>query len=190
MSRDSQHSTQSSHSASLCPRCGAQAVRPRARDGRTMRYRNLARLPLPADVALPMCGRCRHDFVDADTQARLAPVLHEQYRRALQARVRLSIDALMIHTSQRKLEILLGLSQGYLSRLRSGGGNPSPELVSHLALLAMDPTTRLAELEQYWAAPAFNPKAGLAAVEESARDSDDRDSPDDDDDDLAAPGPR
>ena len=52
--------------------------------------------------------------------------------------------------------MLLGLSQGYLSRLRSGGGNPSPELVSNLALLAQDPKTRLSELERYWAEPTLD----------------------------------
>jgi len=57
----------------------------------------------------------------------------------------------MLHISQRRLELLIGQSQGYLSRLRIGAGNPSAELVSHLAMLAHDPKTRLAELERYWA---------------------------------------
>ena len=155
MSHESRESAsaQSQTTPPPCPQCGAPAVRGRARPGRTIRYRNMAALPLPADIALPACLRCRHEFVDAETQARLQPLLHEEYRRALQQRVRVSIDALMQHISQRKLEVLLGLSQGYLSRLRSGGGNPSPELVSHLALLAGDPATRLAELERYWAEP-------------------------------------
>lgn len=132
-------------------------MRGRARPGRSIRYRNLGVLPLPADVAVPTCVRCRYEFIDPETRARLEPLLHEEYRRALQGRVRLSIDALMRHTSQRKLEILLGLSQGYLSRLRSGAGHPSPELVSHLALLAQDPAKRLAELERYWAEPVSPP---------------------------------
>jgi transcriptional regulator with XRE-family HTH domain len=59
--------------------------------------------------------------------------------------------------SQRKLELLLGLSQGYLSRLRAGKGAPSPELVSHLALIAHDPKVRLLELERYWATLAGLP---------------------------------
>ncbi|TXH26316.1 MAG: helix-turn-helix domain-containing protein [Elusimicrobia bacterium] len=155
MSHESRESAsaQSQTAALTCPQCGAQAVRGRARPGRTIRYRNVAALPLPADVSLPACVRCRNEFVDPETLARLQPLLHEEYRRVLQQRVRVSIDALMRHISQRKLELLLGLSQGYLSRLRSGGGNPSPELVSHLALLAGDPAARLAELERYWAEP-------------------------------------
>ena len=146
-------SAQSQTAARACPHCGGPAVRGRPRPGRTVRYRNLAALPVPADISLPSCPRCRIEFVDPETQARLQPLLHEAYRRVLQQRVRVSIDALMRHISQRKLELLLGLSQGYLSRLRSGGGNPSPELVSNLALLAGDPVARLAELERYWAEP-------------------------------------
>jgi hypothetical protein len=155
MSHESRESAsaQSQTAGLACPQCGAPALRGRPRPGRTIRYRNLATLPLPADVSLPACVRCRQEFVDPETRARLQPVLHEEYRRVLQQRVRVSIDALMRHISQRKLEVLLGLSQGYLSRLRSGGGNPSPELVSNLALLAADPVARLAELERYWSEP-------------------------------------
>jgi len=46
---------------------------------------------------------------------------------------------------------MIGLSQGCLSLLRIGAGNPSAELVSPLAMLANDPKTRLAALERYWA---------------------------------------
>ncbi len=159
MSQESRESTfvASQASSGTCPQCGAQAVRGRARPGRSIRYRNLGALPLPADVAVPTCVRCRFEFIDPETRTRLEPLLHDEYRRVLQQRVRLSIDTLMRHTSQRKLELLLGLSQGYLSRLRSGAGHPSPELVSHLALLAHDPQGRLAELERYWAEPPSSP---------------------------------
>ena len=80
----------------------------RARPGRSIRYRNLGALPLPADVAVLTCVRCRFEYIDPETWARLEPLLHEEYRRILQQRVRQSIDALMRHTSQRKLELLSG----------------------------------------------------------------------------------
>jgi hypothetical protein len=51
------------------------------------------------------------------------------------------------------LEILLGLSLGYLSRLLGGTANPSPHLVAALLLLAKDPEQRLAELRRGWAEP-------------------------------------
>jgi hypothetical protein len=113
----------------------------------------MAALAIPDDFPIPTCSRCRTEVLDAETRAALAPILGEEYRRALRRRVRRAIDTLSQHISQRRLELLLGLSQGYLSRLRSGAGNPSPELVSHLALIAKDPAVRLLELERYWAEP-------------------------------------
>lgn len=41
---------------------------------------------------------------------------------------------------QRQLERLLGISQGYVCRLRSGNGNPSPALCILLGILAAHPT--------------------------------------------------
>jgi len=50
--------------------------------------------------------------------------------------------------TQRRIERLLGLSQGYLSKIRSGVSNPSPMLVGLLHLLASDPERRLREVEE------------------------------------------
>lgn len=145
-----------SASKAHCAMCGSKAVRPRCRPGRLVRYRNLF-LPVPDSFAIPTCGRCHGEFPDARSTAQLAPLLHDAYRDALRWRVGQAIGCLMQHISQRKLELLLGLSQGYLSRLRAGKGAPSPELVSHLALIAHDPKARLLELERYWADPAGLP---------------------------------
>lgn len=68
----------------------------------------------------------------------------------LQRRVRQEIDQLTSFISQRQLELLIGLSQGYLSRLRAGDSTPSTMLVCALALLANDPQGRLHELKGYW----------------------------------------
>jgi len=110
-------------------------------------------LAIPEDFLIPTCTRCKLEIFDAETSAKLAPILLEKYRLALRKRVRRAIEILREYTSQRRLELLLGLSQGYLSRLHAGAGNPSPELVSNLALLAKDPRLRLTELERYWAEP-------------------------------------
>ena len=81
-------------------------------------------------------------------------VTKEAFLTDLRTRVRIAIDILSHHISQRKLEHLLGLSQGYLSRLRAGVSNPSAELVANLAMLCQDPPTRLSELERFWELPA------------------------------------
>ena len=78
----------------------------------------------------------------------------EAFLTDLRTRARVAIDILSHHSSQRRLEHLLRLSQGYLSRLRAGVSNPSAELVANLAMLCQDPPTRLLELERFWALPA------------------------------------
>ena len=78
----------------------------------------------------------------------------EAFLTDLRTRVRVAIDILSHHISQRRLDHLLRLSQGYLSRLRACASNPSAELVAHLAMLCQDPPTRLLELERFWDLPA------------------------------------
>lgn len=148
--------------ARKCLHCGKVAVRKRARPGRTVRYRNMAALGIPDDFPIPTCGRCGAESIDEQTAAALAGMLETRYREVLRQRVRRAIDVVAQHITQRRLERLLGLSQGYLSRLRAGAGDPSAELVSHLMLLASDPQPRLLELERFWAEPALPTRQGLA----------------------------
>lgn len=136
-----------------CPKCRQKAVRLRTRPGRTVHFRNMKALSVPDDIPIPTCSRCSSEYIDPKTAARLDVGLLEAYRGELRRRVRRAIDLVTEHISQRRLELLLGLSQGYLSRLRAGNGNPSPELVGHLALIAHDPPARLLELERFWANP-------------------------------------
>jgi transcriptional regulator with XRE-family HTH domain len=70
-------------------------------------------------------------------------------------RERAGLVILRLPQSQRSIERLLGLSQGYLSRLGRGAGNPSPALIALLTLLANDPN-RFAELEPRAAPPLTN----------------------------------
>ena len=82
----------------------------------------------------------------------LAAALETTYRAELVQRAAAEITRLSQRLSQRKLEVALDLSQGYLSRLRAGDGVPSAILVSLLALLSNEPA-RLEELARYWALP-------------------------------------
>lgn len=85
-------------------------------------------------------------------------MLTTYYLQSLRLAAREAIDKLHPHTSLQNLELLLGLSQGYLSRVRSCArtaeagrkdpATPSQTLVCTLALLAADPMPRLKELQQ------------------------------------------
>ena len=133
-----------------CPHCGSKAVRARKGAGRTIPYRTMPTMELPVDLEIPSCGRCMRFFLEQMDAASLSTALRERFLSSLRTRIRIAIDHLSEHVSQRRLECLLGLSQGYLCRLRAGAGNPSPELVCHLARLCQDPEARLAELERFW----------------------------------------
>lgn len=136
--------------AQLCPCCGYNAVIPVARPGRVVRYRN-AVLTLPADLRLPACRRCKHEPLGLD--ALPSETLDSLYRANLQKCVAVAIERLHGVRSQRKTELLLNLSQGYLSRLKAGEkGVPGAPLVSLLALLAAHPNL-VGELEDFWTMP-------------------------------------
>jgi len=132
-----------------CPCCGYRSVLPSARPGRVVRYRNAA-LTLPADLRLPACRRCKHEPLGLGA---LPPELLESlYRADLRHRAAVAIARVQSYRSQRRIELLVHLSQGYLSRLRAGDGVPGAPLVSLLALLAAHPQL-IGELEDYWTIP-------------------------------------
>ena len=139
-----------------CIHCGAKSVRVKKGAGRTIPYRTMPTMELPTDLKIPSCGRCMHLYLDRMDAETLSNALQEQYLASLHTRICIALDTLSQHISQRKLERLLGLSQGYLSRLKAGAGNPSSELVLLLALLSLDPAKHLATLRQFWALPDTN----------------------------------
>lgn len=137
---------------SKCIRCGSRSVRERKGAGRTVRYKTMPTMELPPELGVPTCGRCQALYLERMSQAALERTLRDTYTQSLRDRVHIALDELRWHVSFRRLEIKLGLSQGYLSRLRARAGNPSSELVCLLALLAIDPSL-LNELERFWATP-------------------------------------
>ena len=84
---------------------------------------------------------------------RFEPRIREAIRAAFRALVAPLVSRACARVSQRRMEAILGLSQGYLSRLANGSGTPSPPLVALLTLLANDPS-RLDEVVPRTAQPA------------------------------------
>ena len=146
-----------------CLRCGGHTVRLVQRQARTVSYRVFAALPLPADLPIPTCTRCRAECLDLDTTQRLHELLPRLYQAELRRLAGQELRVLSPCISQRQLELLLGLAQGYLSRLLAQAGNPSSPLVLLLGLIAKDPQSRLREVQAYWQAPRPEPPL-LAAL--------------------------
>jgi hypothetical protein len=117
-----------------------------------MPFRNMTFLPLPATLEIPTCDRCGNEWIDPVTARALDHALQSAYADELRRRLEAALDAILaaVDISQRRLEQLLGLSAGYLSRVRTRRGDPSAQLVSALSLIAQDPRRRLKELDRVW----------------------------------------
>ncbi len=146
-----------------CLRCGSHTVRLVQRPARSVSYRVFSALSLPADLPVPTCSRCHAECLDLETTERLHQVLPRIYEAELRRLAGQELRALSPYVSQRRLELIIGLAQGYLSRLLAQAGNPSSALVLLLGLIAKDPQARLDEVQAYWRAPRPEPPL-LAAL--------------------------
>jgi hypothetical protein len=135
--------------ARKCMECGAVAVLPTAKGGRFTRYHAVPKFEIPAELEIPTCQECGTEWVDEDTAERLDSALEERYSKLLIDRATAAIEQLRAAGfSQSHIEEILGLSQGYISKLRSGK-RPSESLVVSLALYAREPS-RIKETERLW----------------------------------------
>ena len=132
-----------------CRECGEGTIRLVARPGRTWRYKRLL-LDVPEDFEIPTCDRCGEEWLEADRAEALDDILRDQYAERLAQLFEQAISVLSQHRSQRALERLLGLSQGYLSKVLSRKKVPSEPLVTEVVLIAKSPKTRLREVEETW----------------------------------------
>lgn len=137
--------------ARICPSCEKGTLRAVALAGRTMKHRNLLEVPVPADFPIPTCDHCGAEVVGFQLAEKLDAVLEDQWQVELAKKAAIDIARLQEARPLREWERLLGLSSGYLSKLRGGKGSGAP-LTALLALLANNPK-RAAELESLWGWP-------------------------------------
>lgn len=133
-----------------CPACGTSgSLRVVARE-RRVTFRGLA-LRLPDTLGLTECSDCHELWLDDIEAGRYSDAVDTAYETELRRRAINAIEILSTVATQRRLEELLHLSHGYLSKLRTDSKAPSATLVGQLALLAMKPKARITELERFWA---------------------------------------
>jgi transcriptional regulator with XRE-family HTH domain len=89
--------------------------------------------------------------------------MEKVYREVLRKMLAESIKKIRAHVPMRRLEQLLGLSEGYLSKISGGRAEPSAELVAHLATLSTDVAGRTMELERLWQRASQPPTKRKAA---------------------------
>jgi hypothetical protein len=136
--------------AKKCRECGIGTISPQKGPGRFVRYKTMANLEIPSDFEIPTCDNCGAEWLNKNAASKLDETLETLFRANLKKRAQEAIKLLVEHVPKYKLESLLGLSHGYLSKLSSGDRDPSAELVSQLAMLAKDPSSRVLELEKFW----------------------------------------
>jgi hypothetical protein len=135
-----------------CRNCGTGAIRLLAKAGRKERYRNLL-IEVPAGLPIPTCDNCETEWMNESTAASLDAALESTYRGEVRKRFDRLLRAILEVINQRRLESIMGVSDGYISKLKRGEREPSMEFVTHLALIAKDPVARVREVEAYLEKP-------------------------------------
>jgi hypothetical protein len=137
---------------SRCPECGGKVVMRRGR-GRLMRYKNIDGLEVPASLGIPTCRDCGTQWINDTVAEAIDEAMEPVYRARLRQMVQAAIATITELVSQSELERKLGMAQGYLTKLKNGRRDPSPELVLQLSLIALSPRRRLQEIDQILAGP-------------------------------------
>lgn len=129
-----------------CYECGGM-VKLRSGTRRTMPYKNLAVVGVPASIQLPTCTKCGEQYIDEALAEKLDEALEAAYVKEMTCRAQDALEQISKHVTQQELERLIGLSQGYLSKVKSGQ-NLSGGLVSALLLIASDPKKQITRLRR------------------------------------------
>jgi hypothetical protein len=136
----------------ICPSCEKGILIPIARAGRLMPHRNLHEVPIPADFEIPTCNKCGAEIVGYALATRLDAVLEGEWQAELAKKAAVNVGRLQAARPLREWERLVGVSPGYLSKLK-GGKAPAAPLTALLELLANAPSRAL-EIERLWGWPA------------------------------------
>ena len=121
-----------------CAACGKGPLKRTARTGRVDVYKGVE-LPIPADLPLTECAACGERYVTAADAEKIDDALAASYTALVRVRVETAIEKLQKRgVSIASVERALGLSEGYLSKIRKSV-EPSFQLVALLALVAENP---------------------------------------------------
>lgn len=114
--------------------------------GRTTRYKAIRNLPVPDDLIMQTCNHCGERWFSPGDAKRIDAAMEIVYRRELVRRVQAVLPAA---EDADRIERDLGLSRGYISRLRKGTKVPSEALLAILALIHKQPAM-LQQVEAIW----------------------------------------
>lgn len=134
-----------------CPSCERGTLTNRGGTGRRFPHRIFRELELPEDVELPTCDHCGKIIFNPKVAAAFDEGMSRAYQAQLSQIISEALSALTPSLiTQQDLERSLGLSRGYISKLKAGKESSSV-IAGLLGLLSIDPQARLKELEELWA---------------------------------------
>lgn len=124
-----------------CFSCDEGTIARRNARGQIIGYRDEREVPIEADVIVHLCDHCGEMLLNADAAARLDAVLEPSYRRLKVRRVMEAVEGIRaaLDISQRDLERLIGVSDGYISKLLHGRRVPDATTLRLLHLIHADP---------------------------------------------------
>jgi hypothetical protein len=133
-----------------CRECGEGMVRLVAKPGRRTTYKFLE-LDVPADLAIPTCDHCGMEWHNDATAERFDEAMEQVFRRELTGIAQRALEHIdNAGVRQSEVERAIGLSPGYLSKIKRGERTPEPVLVAQLAIISMNPSARLSEAQKVW----------------------------------------
>src|ERR1039457_695488 len=105
--------------ARRCHECGTGRVVPVAKPGRQERYRTLM-LEIPAHVEIPTCDNCGAEWMDPATARAIDEALKNVFQASLRTRLNQALSKIRPRASMRRVEHLVGLSEGRSEERRVG----------------------------------------------------------------------
>lgn len=156
-----------------CPACERGSIAPRKSIPVGV-FRHLSKLPAAWEVEIPTCDTCGEEFIDRKVAAALDEAFEASLGELRKQMVESSLARMTEVLPQREWEHRLGLSPGYLSRLK-GGKESSVALVTLLGIIGLAPRAWSEKIEALWlnggtlpAAPILRPVVWSGSEQEWA----------------------
>lgn len=136
-----------------CFTCGEGTIALRNARGLRVPYKDEREVPIEVDVEVHLCDRCGEMLLDEDAALRLDAVQESTYRRLRVRRAAEAVEGICaaLDVTQRELERLIGVSDGYVSKLLHGRRVPDATTLRLLHLIHADPhaaVRRIAEIAE------------------------------------------
>lgn len=133
-----------------CYFCGEGTIAVRNVRGHELPYKDARAVRIEQDVEVPTCDICGEMLPDEAATGKLEKALSVSYASMRRRQLLEEIDRILaeLDISQTELERILGVSPGYVSKIKTGRRTPEPVLFRFLHLLNSDPRAAVRSLAE------------------------------------------